>query len=301
MLVNNFSAGIWGVILAIGRVLVLGPFVEQVIRVGGQRRRLPRRQRPAAPDLDLHRAGQGAVPQQRDQPRRPHPAGRRPRSTENGKSILFLLEANPGPGLGLLLAYTFFGKGIAKASAPGAAIIQFFGGIHEVYFPYVLMKPKLIVAMIARRHDRRGPSTHGLRRRSAGPRGTGLDLRGLRCRPRVGTSSVSPCRSPRRGDVSFLVAAFLLKIDKTEDDGDLDGGDLADGGHEGQEVLIASSLGRDGHQTDPLRSSSPATRAWAPRRWAPRCSARRSRPPGTPRSPSSTRRSRTSTTTTTSW
>ena len=58
--------------------------------------------------------------------------------------MLFLVEANPGPGLGLLLAFTFFGKGIAKASAPGAIIIQFFGGIHEIYFPYVLMKPKLI-------------------------------------------------------------------------------------------------------------------------------------------------------------
>ena len=70
-------------------------------------------------------------------------------AAEQGQSVLFLLEANPGPGLGLLLAYTFFGKGVAKASAPGAAIIQFFGGIHEVYFPYVLMKPKLILAMIA--------------------------------------------------------------------------------------------------------------------------------------------------------
>jgi PTS system mannitol-specific IIC component len=69
-------------------------------------------------------------------------------AAEDGKSVLFLLEANPGPGLGLLLAYTVFGTGIAKATAPGAAIIQFFGGIHEVYFPYVLMKPKLIIAMI---------------------------------------------------------------------------------------------------------------------------------------------------------
>ena len=69
-------------------------------------------------------------------------------AAEQGKSVLFLLEANPGPGLGLLLAYTVFGTGVAKATAPGAAIIQFFGGIHEVYFPYVLMKPKLILAMI---------------------------------------------------------------------------------------------------------------------------------------------------------
>jgi PTS system mannitol-specific IIC component len=69
-------------------------------------------------------------------------------SAEQGKSILFLLEANPGPGLGLLLAFTFFGIGAARATAPGAAIIQFFGGIHEIYFPYVLMKPILVLAVI---------------------------------------------------------------------------------------------------------------------------------------------------------
>ncbi|WP_191906752.1 PTS mannitol transporter subunit IICB [Microbacterium lushaniae] len=70
-------------------------------------------------------------------------------ASQDGSSILFLLEANPGPGVGLLLAFTFFGIGAARASAPGAAIIQFFGGIHEVYFPYALMKPVLIVALIA--------------------------------------------------------------------------------------------------------------------------------------------------------
>lgn len=64
------------------------------------------------------------------------------------KSILFLLEANPGPGLGLLLAFTVFAIGAARASAPGAAVIQFFGGIHEVYFPFALMKPALILALI---------------------------------------------------------------------------------------------------------------------------------------------------------
>src|SRR5699024_1960685 len=69
--------------------------------------------------------------------------------TEQGKSILFLIEANPGPGVGILLAFMFFGVGMSKASAPGAAIIQFFGGIHEIYFPYVLMKPMSIIAAIA--------------------------------------------------------------------------------------------------------------------------------------------------------
>lgn len=65
-----------------------------------------------------------------------------------GRSILFLLEANPGPGLGVLLAFIIFGKGIARQSAPGAGIIHFFGGIHEVYFPYVLMKPMLLLSVI---------------------------------------------------------------------------------------------------------------------------------------------------------
>ncbi|WP_072312773.1 PTS mannitol transporter subunit IICB [Agrococcus sp. Marseille-P2731] len=66
----------------------------------------------------------------------------------DGKSILFLLEANPGPGLGLLLAFAVFGVGAARATAPGAAIISFAGGIHEVYFPYALMKPTLIIALV---------------------------------------------------------------------------------------------------------------------------------------------------------
>ncbi|GLG00180.1 PTS system mannitol-specific EIICB component [Alicyclobacillus hesperidum subsp. aegles] len=67
---------------------------------------------------------------------------------ETGKSIFFLLETDPGPGLGVLLAYWIFGKGTIKQSAPGAILIQFFGGIHEVYFPYILMKPVLVLAVI---------------------------------------------------------------------------------------------------------------------------------------------------------
>lgn len=68
---------------------------------------------------------------------------------EVGKSIFFLLEANPGPGLGILLAYCILGKGSARSSAPGAAIIHFFGGIHEIYFPYILMNPLLLLATMA--------------------------------------------------------------------------------------------------------------------------------------------------------
>jgi PTS system mannitol-specific IIC component len=69
-------------------------------------------------------------------------------AASTGKSILFLLEANPGPGLGVLLAFTFFGVGVARSTAPGAILIQFFGGIHEIYFPYVLQKPILFIAVI---------------------------------------------------------------------------------------------------------------------------------------------------------
>lgn len=68
---------------------------------------------------------------------------------EFGKSVFFLLEANPGPGLGILLAYCIAGKGSAKSSAPGAVIIHFLGGIHEIYFPYILMNPLLLLAVMA--------------------------------------------------------------------------------------------------------------------------------------------------------
>ena len=113
MLVDNFIAGILGA--GHGRVRRLGhrPGGRRRHRVGRQRRRLARRQQPAAAGLDPHRAGQGAVPQQRHQPRRARPAGRAPRPAEQGKSILFMLETNPGPGLGILLA--------SCSSAPRAA------------------------------------------------------------------------------------------------------------------------------------------------------------------------------------
>lgn len=70
-------------------------------------------------------------------------------AAQTGKSIMYMLEANPGPGLGVLLAYWLFAKDKAtKDSAPGAIIIHFLGGIHEIYFPYILMNPVVIVAPI---------------------------------------------------------------------------------------------------------------------------------------------------------
>jgi PTS system mannitol-specific IIC component len=68
---------------------------------------------------------------------------------EAGTSVFFLLETNPGPGVGLLLAYVLAGRGAARTSAPGAILIQFFGGIHEIYFPYVLMNPATLAAVVA--------------------------------------------------------------------------------------------------------------------------------------------------------
>lgn len=66
----------------------------------------------------------------------------------NGSSIYFMVFASPGPGLGLLLAFCFFGKGMSKKSAPAATIIHFFGGIHEMYFPYVYMRPLMIFPLM---------------------------------------------------------------------------------------------------------------------------------------------------------
>ena len=119
-----------------------------------------------------------------------------------GKSILFLLETNPGPGLGILLAFWAFAKGTVKNSAPGAIIIHFLGGIHEIYFPYILMKPILLVAVIA--GGLAGDFTFSIL--GAGlvfmtPKGVG-NFAAVIAGVLVSTA------------VSFLVAAFFLKRDK---------------------------------------------------------------------------------------
>jgi len=148
MLVNNFSAGILGMILAIVGFFVFGPVMLGVSAVLGGAvgwlvsvNLLPLVSIIVEPAkvLFLNNAINHGVFT---------PLGIE-QAAETGKSILFLIEANPGPGLGLLLAFTFFGVGAAKASAPGAIIIQFFGGIHEIYFPYALSKPITILALIA--------------------------------------------------------------------------------------------------------------------------------------------------------
>lgn len=147
MLVNNFSAGIWGGILTLLGFYGLTPVVKaftagagSVVQFLVDNGLLPLTSifiEPAKVLFLNNAINHGVLT----------PLGIQ-QSLDQGKSILFLLEANPGPGLGILLAYMFFGRGAARASAPGAAIIHFLGGIHEIYFPYVLMKPILILAAI---------------------------------------------------------------------------------------------------------------------------------------------------------
>lgn len=148
MLVDMFSAGILSAAMAIGAFFGFAPIITNVSNWLGDLVNsladaglLPIMSVVVEPAkvLFLNNAiGNGALV----------PLGAQ-QVAEHGKSLLFLVEANPGPGLGILMAYTLFGVGLAKSSAPGAAIIQFLGGIHEVYFPFVLMKPTLILAAIA--------------------------------------------------------------------------------------------------------------------------------------------------------
>jgi PTS system mannitol-specific IIC component len=148
MLVNNFSAGILATIVAIIGYVAMAPVLTAVSNFAGSvvdwlvnARLLPLAAFVIEPAkvLFLNNAlnhgvlaplGVAAV-------------------EESGKAIHFLLETNPGPGLGLLIAYYVAGKGMLKESAPGSMIIHFLGGIHEIYFPYVLAHPIMILAMIA--------------------------------------------------------------------------------------------------------------------------------------------------------
>lgn len=148
MVINNFSLGIAGMLLCLLGFEVIGPavliantLVKECIEALVHAGYLPLLSviNEPAKVLFLNNAiDQGVY----------YPLGMQQASV-NGKSIFFMVASNPGPGLGLLLAFTLFGKGMSKRSAPGAMIIHFLGGIHELYFPYVLMKPLTIIAMIA--------------------------------------------------------------------------------------------------------------------------------------------------------
>jgi PTS system mannitol-specific IIC component len=217
MLVNNFSAGIWGMILALVGFGAAARFVDwfstiasNVVEYLVHHHLLPLTSVFIEPAkiLFLNNAVNHGVltPLGLDQ------------SQQNGKSVLFLLEANPGPGLGILLAFWLFGKGAAKASAPGAILIQFIGGIHEIYFPYVLMKPRLVLACIL--GGMTGVATNvlfnsGLR----SPASPGSIIAVWLAAPPGSLFGVT-LSVILAATVSCLVASFLLKIDRNED-GDL--------------------------------------------------------------------------------
>ncbi|WP_212505702.1 PTS mannitol transporter subunit IICBA [Anaerotalea alkaliphila] len=212
MLVNNFSAGILGMLLAIGGFLGVGPVVESLnaLLAGGLERIVAANLLPLASViiepakvLFLNNAINHGIL---------GPLGIQG-VQETGKSIFFLLETNPGPGLGVLLAYWMFAKGSIRQSAPGAIIIHFLGGIHEIYFPYILMKPKLLLAVIA--GGATGVFTFSL---------FGV---GLVATPSPGSIFALMAMAPRGNllgvilgvasatAVSFLVGSVILKMDKT--------------------------------------------------------------------------------------
>jgi len=148
MLISNFTLGISGLILAMIGFLGIGPIVSAISTFFGNvfkllydNSLLPLASVVIEPAkvLFLNNAINHGIL---------GPLGVA-EAKETGKSILFMLETNPGPGLGILLAFWIAGPKILRGSAPGAIIIHFFGGIHEIYFPYILMKPRMILAAMA--------------------------------------------------------------------------------------------------------------------------------------------------------
>lgn len=229
MLVNNFSAGIIGMLLAILAFMAIGPLVETLskllstgVHIMVSNNLLPLTSIFVEPAkiLFLNNAINHGIFS---------PLGIQ-QSTETGKSIFFLIEANPGPGLGVLLAYIFFGKGDAKQSAGGAAIIHFLGGIHEIYFPYVLMNPRLILAVIL------GGMTGVFTLTLLGgglvsPASPGSILAVLAMTPK-GTYLANLASVTAACVVSFVVSSILLKNTKVKENND----DLKDATRRMQEI-----------------------------------------------------------------
>lgn len=206
MVVNNFSLGIIGMIFCLLAYEIVGPAVTaanlfvksgiEALVATGYLPLLAVINEPAKVLFLNNAIDQGIY----------YPLGLQA-AAETGKSIFFMVASNPGPGLGLLLAFAKFGQGLSKRSAPSAIIIHFFGGIHELYFPYVLMKPIMILAVIAGAAT--GIATFNM-----------LDA-GLVAGPSPGSIFSYLALTPKGGFmatiVSFLVASAILKIsNKTE-------------------------------------------------------------------------------------
>ncbi len=216
MLVNNFSIGIIAMILALIAYEVIGPVVAVVTQGLGdgvgwivQQKLLPLVSIIVEPAkiLFLNNAINHGVFT---------PLGAE-QAAETGKSIFYLIETNPGPGLGVLLAYMLVGRGVAQKSAYGASIIHLFGGIHEIYFPYILMKPKLILAVIA--GGMSGVAFNMITGNAlAGPPSPGsifaltlMSTSGVGIALTLASIAVA-------ATVSFLVAAVIVRSDATEND-----------------------------------------------------------------------------------
>lgn len=219
MLVNNFSAGIIGMLLAIMAFLGIGPLVEVLskllaagVHVMVVNNLLPLASIFVEPAkiLFLNNAINHGIFS---------PLGIQ-QATEAGKSVFFLIEANPGPGMGVLMAYIFFGRGSAKQSAGGAAIIHFLGGIHEIYFPYVLMNPRLLLAVIL--GGMTGVFTLTMLNGGlVSPASPGSILAILAMTPK-GAYSANIAAVVAAFAVSFVASALLLKTSKVKEDDSLE-------------------------------------------------------------------------------
>ena len=217
MLVNNFSAGIIGMILALLAFKGIGPAVEVLSKglAAGVNFMVAHDMLPLASIfvepakiLFLNNAINHGIFS---------PLGIQ-QSHDLGKSIFFLIEANPGPGMGVLLAYTFFGRGSARQSAGGAAIIHFLGGIHEIYFPYVLMNPRLLLAVIL--GGMTGVFTLSvLNGGLVSPASPGSILAVLAMTPK-GTYFANLVAIFAALIVSFVISAILLKTSKVKEEDD---------------------------------------------------------------------------------
>lgn len=218
MLINNFSLGIIGFILCLLANSLIGPAVQEannIISVAikalvstGILPILALVNEPAKVLFLNNVIDQGVY----------YPLGMQD-ALDTGKSIYFMVASNPGAGLGLLLAYAVFGQGASKSTAPGAIIIHFFGGIHEMYFPYVLMKPITIISMIC--GSACGIFTFQL---------FGV---GLAAGPSPGSIFAYLALTPKgnflgviagvlvAATVSFIITSFILKVSKANNDEEL--------------------------------------------------------------------------------
>lgn len=218
MLINNFSLGIIGFFLCLLANALIGPIVQEannLITIAvkalvstGILPILAVLNEPAKVLFLNNVIDQGIY----------YPLGMQD-ALESGKSIFFMVASNPGSGLGLLLAYSVFGKGVAKTTAPGAIIIHFFGGIHEMYYPYVFMKPLTIIAMI-------GGSVCGIITFQ-------LFDAGLVAGPSPGSIIAYLALTPKgnfigvmagvlvAAIVSFIITSIILKLSKNNNDKDL--------------------------------------------------------------------------------